>query len=64
MGAERPVQAAAAAEAAPRGSNRQSAHLLHRVATPTGPPGRRGRRFTKGSRIGGGGGGGGVPPPP
>ena len=28
----------------------------------TAPPGRRGRRFTKGSRIGGGGGGGGSPP--
>ena len=28
--------------------------LSHWVATP--PPGRRGRRFTKGSRIGGGGG--------
>ena len=28
MGPERPVQAAASAEAAPRGSNKQSAHLL------------------------------------
>ena len=33
--------------------------LTHRGATP--PPGRRGRRFTKGWRIGGGGGG--VTPP-